>query len=42
MYNTLRVGGMYFQVTVKEYENRQLVKKTKYSTSYDLKGNVKI
>lgn len=42
MYNTLRVGGMCFQVTVKEYENRQLVKKTKYSTSYDHKRNVKI
>lgn len=27
MYNTLKVCGMSFQVTVKEYENSQLMKK---------------
>ena len=42
MYNTLKVRGMCFQVTVKDYENSQLVNKSpkKYSTNFDIKGNV--
>lgn len=43
MYNTLKACDMCFQVAVKEYENSQLVKKStkkKYSTNYDLKGNL--
>lgn len=43
MYNTLKVCDMCFQVTVKEYENSQLVKKSTkkiYSINYDLKGNL--
>lgn len=33
---------MCFHVTVKEYENSQIVKRStpKYSTEYDLKGNL--